>query len=321
VKRNNEVENVFEFLKHNFQHFDYQNLIVSPFKMRKFFTKSVDREIELTKKGKKGWMILKMNSLIDPGMMKKIIEAGEAGVKVQLIVRGIFGLRITNELAKNVTAISIVDKYLEHSRIFLFGNDGEEKMYISSADWMPRNLNRRFEVACPIYNREIRNELKEMLHIQLKDNSKARILDANLLNEYNTGDKQVFRAQEDYYKYIKQKHQMVMKIYHNPRCSKSRAGLQYLEEKGYEVEIKKYLVDGLTETELKEIIAKTGKEVLFFVRIHEKEYIDNYQGKEFSDEEWIKILVENPKLLRRPIVVNGNKAVLANPPENIEEIV
>jgi polyphosphate kinase len=317
----NEVENIFEFLKHNFQHFDYENLIVSPFKMRKFFTKSVDREIEFAKKGKKGWMILKMNSLIDPGMMKKIIEAGEAGVKVQLIVRGIFGLRITDELAKNISAISIVDKYLEHSRIFLFGNDGDEKMYISSADWMPRNLNRRFEVACPVYNREIRNELKEMLHIQLKDNSKARILDANLLNKYNTGDKQVFRAQEDYYKYIKQKHQIVMKIYHNPRCSKSRAGLQYLEEKGYEIEIRKYLTECLSETELKEIIAKTGKEVLFFVRIHEKDFIENYQGKEFSDEEWIKILVENPKLLRRPIVVNGNKAVLANPPENIEEIV
>jgi len=112
-----------------------------------------------------------------------------------------------------------------------------------------------------------------------------------------------------------------MKIYHNPRCSKSRAGLQYLEEKGYDIEIKKYLVDGLTETELKEIIAKTGKKPHLFVRIQEKYYIDNYQGKEFSDDEWIKMLVENPKLLRRPIVVNGNKAVLANPPENIEEIV
>jgi polyphosphate kinase len=186
---------------------------------------------------------------------------------------------------------------------------------------MPRNLNRRFEVACPIYNREIRNELKEMLQIQLKDNTKARILDANLLNEYNTGEDQVFRAQEDYYKFIKQKHYIVMKIYHNPRCSKSRAGLQYLEEKGYDIEIKKYLTEGLTETELKDIIAKTGQKPNFFVRIHEKEYIENYQGKEFSDDEWIKILTENPKLLRRPIVVNGNKAVLANPPENIEEIV
>jgi len=316
-----EVEKAFEFLKQNFRHFDYEHLIVSPFKMRKFFTKYVDREIELAKKGKQGWMILKMNSLIDPGMMKKIIEAGAAGVKVQLIVRGIFGIRITKELAANISAISIVDKYLEHSRIFLFGNDGDEKMYISSADWMPRNLNRRFEIACPVYNREIRNELKEMLQIQLKDNSKARILDANLLNEYNTGDNQVYRAQEDYYKYIKQKHHIVLKIYHNPRCPISRAGLQYLEEKGYDIEIIKYISEGISETELREIISKTGKEVQFFVRTQEKEYIDNYEGKELSDDEWFKILVENPKLIRRPIVVNGNKAVLANPPENVEEIV
>jgi len=112
-----------------------------------------------------------------------------------------------------------------------------------------------------------------------------------------------------------------MKIYHNPRCAKSRAGLQYLEEKGYEIEVRKYLTEGLTKNELREIIAKTGREPLFFVRTQEKEYIENYRGKTFSDEEWIKILAENPRLLQRPIVVNGNKAVLANPPENIEEIV
>ena len=318
----NEVANAFDFFKHNFQHFDYEHLVVSPFKMRKFFTTCIDREIKLAKKGKNAWMILKMNSLIDPGMMQKIIEAGKAGVKVQLIVRGIFGIRMTEELTQNISAISIVDKYLEHSRIFLFGNGGNEKMYISSADWMPRNLNRRFEVACPVYNTEIQNELKEMLYIQLKDNSKARILDEGLVNDYNLNDgNNVYRAQEDYYKFIKQKHHISMKIYHNPRCAKSRAGLQYLEEKGYEIEVRKYLTEGLTKNELREIIAKTGREPLFFVRTQEKEYIENYRGKTFSDEEWIKILAENPRLLQRPIVVNGNKAVLANPPENIEEIV
>jgi polyphosphate kinase len=317
-----EVANAFEFFKHNFQHFEYEHLVVSPFKMRKFFTNCIEREIKLAKKGKNAWMILKMNSLIDPEMMQKIIEAGEAGVKVQLIVRGIFGIRMKEELNRNISAISIVDKYLEHSRIFLFGNNGNEKMYISSADWMPRNLNRRFEIACPIYNTEIQEELKEMLNIQLKDNSKARILDESLLNRYNlTNEKQVYRAQEDYYRFIKQKHHIVMKIYHNPRCAKSRAGLQYLEEKGYEIEIKKYLSDGITEDELREIISKTGLETFFFVRTQEKEYIKNYRGKEFTEDEWIKILVEKPSLLRRPIVVNGNKAVLANPPENIEEIV
>ena len=317
----NEVANVFEFFKHNYQHFDYQHLVVSPFKMRKFFTKKIEHEIDLAKKGEDGYVIIKMNSLIDPEMMKKVIEAGHAGVKIQLIIRGIFGLNITRELSSNISAISIVDKYLEHSRIFLFGNGGDEKMYISSADWMPRNLNRRFEVACPIYDKEIQNELKEMLNIQLKDNSKARILDSSLLNQYSTGDESVYRAQEDFYKNMKNKHHIIMKIYHNPRCTKSRAGLQYLEEKGFDIEIIKYLADGISESELHEIISKTGKKPLFFVRTNEKYFIDNYKGKDFTDEEWIKILVENPKLLQRPIVVNGEKAILANPPEKIEEIV
>lgn len=112
-----------------------------------------------------------------------------------------------------------------------------------------------------------------------------------------------------------------MKIYHNPRCAKSREGLKYLEEKAYDIEIKKYLVEGITEAELQEIIEKTGKSPFDFVRTQEKEYKENYKGKNLSDKEWIKILVENPKLLQRPIVVNGNKAVLANPPENVESII
>jgi polyphosphate kinase len=318
-----EVENVFEFFKQNYRHFNYKHLIVSPFFMRNFFSERIDREIELARQGQKGWMILKMNSLIDPGMMQKIYEASQAGVKVQLIVRGIFGMQIgLPGLSENITAISIVDKYLEHSRIFLFGNGGDEKMYISSADWMPRNLNRRIEIACPVYNQEIREELKEMLNIQLKDNSKARILDPGLLNEYNMGDvEKSYRAQEDYYNFIKNKHHVVMKIYHNPRCAKSRAGLKYLEGKGYDIEIIRYLPGGIPEQELKEIIAKTGKKPFDFVRTWEKEFQEKFKDVEFSDDEWIKVLAANPKLLRRPIVVNGSKAVLANPPENVENII
>ena len=290
--------------------------------MRETFMKCMNNEIELAKQGKDAWMILKMNSLIAPKMMEKIYDAGQAGVKIQLIVRGIFGLQIgQKKLSENITAISIVDKYLEHSRIFLFGNGGDEKVYISSADWMPRNLNRRIEIACPIYDPEIREELKEMLNIQLKDNTKARILDPKLQNNYNIGEESVFRAQEDYYKYIKNKHHIIMKIYHNPRCSKSRAGLQYLEGMGYDIEIRKYLTEGLSEIELKEVISKTGKKPFDFVRTQEADYKTNYKGKEFSDDEWIKILVENPRLLHRPIVVNGKKAVLANPPENVENII
>jgi len=318
-----EVEKVFGFFKQNYRHHNYKHLVVSPFFMRDVFTEHIDREIELAKAGEKAWMVLKMNSLIDPGMMKKLYRAAKAGVKIELIIRGIFGLQLDQKkIRENITAISIVDKYLEHSRIFLFGNGGDEKMYISSADWMPRNLNRRIEVACPIYDEGIREELKEMLKIQLRDNTKARILDPELQNNYNKQNLDAtYRAQEDYYNFIKHKHHIIMKIYHNPRCTKSRAGLKYLEEKGYDLEIVKYMNDSLSENELKEVISKTGKKPVEFVRIQEKEYKENYKDKELSDDEWIKVLVENPKLLQRPIVVNGEKAVLANPPEKVEEII
>nr|WP_321354577.1 polyphosphate kinase 1 [uncultured Draconibacterium sp.] len=201
----NEVEKLFDFFKQNFLRHDYKHLVVSPFTMRQTWEDNIENEISLAKQGKPAWMTLKMNSLIDPKMMKKVYKAAQAGVKVKLIVRGIFGLQVgLNGFSENITAISIVDKYLEHSRIFLFGAGGEEKMYISSADWMPRNLNRRIEVACPIYDKNIKTELKKMLEIQLQDNSKARILDPELSNKYtkkNTTKK--YRAQEDYYNYIK----------------------------------------------------------------------------------------------------------------------
>ena len=290
--------------------------------MRDFFTEMIDREIEFVKSGKRGLMILKMNSLIDPGMMDKIYEAARKGVKIRLIVRGIFGMLMEMEgVSENIEAISIVDKYLEHSRVFLFGNGGDERIFISSADWMPRNLNRRIEVACPIYSEEIKQELKEMLKIQLRDNAKSRILDNELSNTYSRQQTDGrFRAQEDFYQYIKQKHQIIMKIYHNPRCSKSRAGLQYLEENGYKTEIVNYMKDGITEDEIRFIIQKTGMAAFDLVRTQEELYKLEYKNKEISDSQWISIISENPKLLKRPIVVNGKKAVFAQPPESIENV-
>lgn len=111
-----------------------------------------------------------------------------------------------------------------------------------------------------------------------------------------------------------------MKIYHNPRCSKSRKGLQYLEDKGCNFEVVKYLEEGINEEKLAELIAKTGKKPFDFVRQHEQLYKDEYKGKTLSDEEWLKALVENPRLLHRPIIENGDKAILGNPPENIDTI-
>lgn len=318
-----EVANVFEFFKHNYKHYKYNHLIVSPFQMRKGFLKQIRNEIKNAKAGKEAWIILKMNSLIDPEMMFKLYEAAQAGVKLKLIVRGIFGMKTgISGLSENIEGISIVDKYLEHSRIFVFANNGDPLYFISSADWMPRNLNRRIEVAVPIYDPEIQRELMEMLLIQLKDNSKARILDQDLQNNYQRiypGMK--FRAQEDYYNYIRNKHHVVMRIYHNPRCAKSRAGLKYLEKKGFDVEIKNYLDEGLTAAELKNIIDKSGLRPFDLVRTQEEQYKTNLKGKTLNDEQWIDTLIKYPRLLQRPIVLNGDKAIVAHQPEEIEKIV
>ncbi len=317
-----EVAKLFGFFKQTYRNNDYNHLLVSPFYLRSTFTKLIDNEIKLAKSGRKAYMILKMNSLIDPDMMDKLYEAAEAGVNIKLIVRGIFGMFTQiNSVHENIEAISIVDKYLEHTRIFLFGNDGDEKIYIGSADWMPRNLNRRIEVACPIYNEGIKKELKEMLKLQLRDNSKSRILDNELSNQYSRPSSEIkYRAQEDFYQFIKNKHQGTMKIYHNPRCSKSRNGMSFIEDKGFNVEIKNYMNEGISTDEIREIVSKTGLSPFELVRTHEDLYKKEYKDKTISDNEWIKILSENPRLLKRPIVINNDKAVFAQPPELIETI-
>ena len=318
----NEVANMFEFFKHTYSHFNFKQIIVSPFAMRNFFIQKIDQEIANAKKGKKAYMILKMNSLIDQILIDKLYKASQAGVMIQLIIRGIFGLKTDDPiLSKNIEAISIVDKFLEHTRVFLFANGGKEDIYISSADWMPRNLDRRIEVACPIYTPEIRNELKELLRIQLRDNTKARILDSELSNKYNIQTNGVqYRAQVDYHNYIKKRHQNNMKIYHNPRCSKSREGLKYLEEKGFDIEVIDYLKNGISAREIKEFLSKSGLKVTDIIRTNEGLYKSQFKWKEFTKDEWITILVENPKLIQRPLVIKGAHAVLANPVEEIQKL-
>lgn len=318
-----EVANMFEFFKHTYMHFDYKQIVVSPFGMRNFFIHKIDQEIANAKKGRPAYLILKMNSLIDPIMIDKLYEASQAGVKIKLIIRGIFGLKTGDPvLSKNIEAISIVDKFLEHSRVFLFCNGGKDDIYISSADWMPRNLERRIEVACPIYAPEIRAELKELLQIQLRDNTKARILDSELTNHYNntTTNGQHHRAQEDFHTYIKKRHQNLLKIYYNPRCSKSREGLLFIEQKGYEYELVNYMKDGISAKEIKEFLNKSGLDVTAIIRTNEELYKLQYKGMELSEEEWIKVLVENPQLLQRPLVIKGTHAVLARPAEEIQKL-
>ncbi|MFN2457223.1 MAG: polyphosphate kinase 1 [Chitinophagaceae bacterium] len=182
-------------------------IIPSPFFVKRELLKLIHNEIKNAKRGKRGFILAKMNSLSDEEIINTLYEAAREGVEVKLIIRGIFCMLSQNEKFKiPVTAISIVDEYLEHARVWLFHNNGKEKMYISSADWMVRNLDHRVEASCPVYDDRIKQELKDILNIQLQDNVKARWLDNNLSNEHvRTEDEPNVRSQVETYKYLYQK--------------------------------------------------------------------------------------------------------------------
>ena len=163
--------------------------------------------MKLAAEGKEAWAILKMNSLSDKKIARKLYEAAKAGVDLKLIVRGICILDPGDpEIYDEIEAISIVDKFLEHSRVFVFGNGGDPKYYIASADWMSRNFDHRVEVVCPILDTGIREELMDMLQIQLKDNTQARYISRDKMNEYRTtGETAKHRSQFEIYDYFKAK--------------------------------------------------------------------------------------------------------------------
>ncbi|HDY89249.1 MAG TPA: polyphosphate kinase 1, partial [bacterium] len=202
-----EVIKIFDFFDNNYKTSTYSNLLVSPFDMRKKLGNMIKNEIINARSGKEAYIIMKMNSLVDTKMINKLYKAGKEGVKIKLIVRGTCSLIPgIDGLSENIQVISIVDRFLEHSRIFVFCNGGEEKYYISSADLMLRNLDRRIEVACPIYDKKIQAELKDLLNIQLNDNTKARIINETQDNNYKKEPgKSPVRAQIDFYKLIKEK--------------------------------------------------------------------------------------------------------------------
>lgn len=184
-KLTKEVKMVFNYLRDNYYKPKFNNLLVAQFNMRKVFSRLIQNEIEFAKRGKKARIILKMNSLEDKKIITKLYEASNAGVKIDLIIRGICCLVPgVNGLSKNIKVISIIDRYLEHSRIFIFHNNGNTKIFAGSADWMKRNLSRRIEVVFPIYDKLIKEEILDIVKIQLKDNVKARIIDRYDKNNY-----------------------------------------------------------------------------------------------------------------------------------------
>lgn len=185
----------------------YEHLIVSPLESRHKINELIDKEIGMAKEGKNAWMILKMNSLSDEDMIAKLYEASNAGVRIQLIIRGMCCLVPGVEgFSENIRVISIIDKYLEHARVWIFGNDGDQRIYLSSADLMTRNLDHRVEVGFPIFDKNIRKEIMDIIEIQLKDNVKAREINQYNNNRYyRTRVKVPHRAQDDIYSYLKYK--------------------------------------------------------------------------------------------------------------------
>lgn len=185
-----------------------KTLIVSPLNTRTWFIEKIRNEIRATKGDKHGQCIIKLNSLSDDLLIEELYDAATVGVDIKLIIRGICCAKTSNKKwASSINATSIVDEYLEHARVMYFYNKGKEDIYISSADWMIRNIDHRVEVTSPVYDPVIKEELKSILQMQLSENVKARIIDNDQKNNYVKRDKSqaVFRSQVEIYNYLRQK--------------------------------------------------------------------------------------------------------------------
>ncbi|MFV8282022.1 polyphosphate kinase 1 [Christiangramia marina] len=201
-----EVDMLFEFFETNYKVNKYKHLIVSPHYTRHVIYNLIQTEIDNAKNGKPSGIRLKLNSLSDNGVIDKLYMASKAGVKIKLIVRGICCLNPGIEgISDNIEAISIVDKFLEHPRVYIFENGGNRKVYISSADLMTRNLDQRVEISCPIYDEDIKQELIETFEISWSDNVKARTHCRGMDNPYRRTDGEKVRSQFALYDYYLRK--------------------------------------------------------------------------------------------------------------------
>jgi polyphosphate kinase len=206
-----DINKIFQFLEYPEKGYGplerCNTLLVSPISMRTGIESLINHEIKQAKAGKKAAITIKLNSLSDVNLIKKLNDAAVAGVTINMIVRGIFCALVNHKkFNARPRAISIVDEYLEHARVMIFYNGGKEKVYISSADWMVRNIDHRIEAAVPIQDPVIKAELQDIIHIQLQDNVKARVLDSDLLNNYvPSGSKKKLRSQIETYLYLQQK--------------------------------------------------------------------------------------------------------------------
>ncbi|HUU99630.1 MAG TPA: polyphosphate kinase 1 [Bacteroidales bacterium] len=203
-KITNEVFKAFNFFSVNYRKDNYYHLVLSPFFLRNKMTLLIDNEIKNARAGKKAFIYMKLNNISDPELINHLYEASNAGVTIRLIIRGMFSL-VTGlkNLSENIKAIGIVDRFLEHTRFMIFCNSGNEECFISSADLMTRNIEHRIEVTCPVFDKNLRNELKQIFDIQWSDNVKARKLDALLSNKLVKQGKKPVHSQMEVYNFIK----------------------------------------------------------------------------------------------------------------------
>ncbi len=201
-----EINKVFEFFTTTYKINKYKHLVVSPHYTKNYFLDLIDTEITNAKEGKKAFIKIKMNSFTSYKMVDKLYEASDAGVEIQLIIRGICCLIPgVKGMSENIEAISVVDKFLEHPRVFIFSNDGNPMVFISSADWMTRNLDNRVEVGCQMYDEDIKQEMIDTFEISWSDNVKARVFSEKQDNAYRNNNKPKVRSQFAMYDYYAKK--------------------------------------------------------------------------------------------------------------------
>ena len=200
-----EVNRIFNILDGFTNNYKFDTLFVSPFTTRKVFEDLIINEIQNAKKGKEASIRIKLNNLVDSEMIGLLYKAGKAGVKIDMIIRGVCCLIPQKEgLSENIRVRSIVGRYLEHSRYLIFHNNGDRKYFIASADWMERNLDGRIEVGCPIFNVTIQQRIEKIFEIQWKGNVKSRIIDEHQLNIYFRDNNAAFMSQEELYSFYKE---------------------------------------------------------------------------------------------------------------------
>ena len=202
-----DVNRMFMYLEKGKNIGSLKLMLASPTMMHKQLISLIEKEIKSAKSQKPASIILKLNSLSDEKLILKLEEAAKAGVKIKMVIRSICCMQTENKkFKKKVNAISIVDEYLEHARVMIFHHEGKEKVFLSSADWMVRNLDHRVEVACPVLDKNIQQELKDILNIQLNDNVKARTLVNDMGNDYvNPRNAKKIRSQIETYNYLLKK--------------------------------------------------------------------------------------------------------------------